>query len=234
MIQNIMDQASDASLRQLKPLDAVTVNFANMQTNGYKAHRFEHYLQQDGVMDSVERVDFSQGDLLMTKRQLDMGIKGQGFIPVTQPDGTVAYTRDGSFRTNQDGFLVTNRGDMVGDGIQIPLEYESILVEPTGEVKIRKKGELDPQLLGKITLVNFSNPEGLKQAGDNKLLATAASGAPSITTNAIFRQGFLEKANFVAFDQIEQVLRLNGVFVANSRMIKFTDDLFRQATSLRQ
>ena len=234
MLDHIIQQAADAGNKQFEKLERVTTNVANMNTTGYKVKRFEQYLTVDGQIDGVERVDTSQGSIMVTRRELDIAIKGDGYIPVTQPDGTLAYTRDGSFSKNSEGFLMTNRGDLVGDGIKLPLNYEKLFITDTGEVQVKLAGKIEPETLGQIKLVTFANPEALKSIGYNKLLATAESGeATQIETKGI-KQGCLERANVSMFHQIDQILRLNAGVLSNMKIVKFTDDVYRQAVNLRQ
>ena len=116
MFDSIMRLAATNASRQLQSLADASVNFANINTTGYKNKRFEPYLTVDNRLDGVTRIDTSQGDHMLTQRSLDVAIDGPGYLPVTQPDGSVAYTRDGSLALNSQGYLVTQRGDLVGDG----------------------------------------------------------------------------------------------------------------------
>jgi flagellar basal-body rod protein FlgG len=235
MLQHIMKTASDAGNKQFEVLDRVAQNVANVNTTGYKVKRFEQYLRVDGQIDGADRVDHSQGSVMVTKRELDIAIKGQGFLPVTQPDGTIAFTRDGSFTKNSDGYLITQRGDLVGDGIQLPMNYEKLIITGTGEVQVRLAGKMEPQTVGQLKLVNFQNPEGLKSIGYNKLVATAESGpATVIPETKGIKQGCIERSNVNMFHQIEQILRLNAGVLSNMRVVKFTDDIYRQAVNLKQ
>jgi flagellar basal-body rod protein FlgG len=163
-----------------------------------------------------------------------VAIESNGYLPVTQPDGTVAYTRDGSFTLDKDRFLVTQRGDLVGTGIQVPDNYEKLLIYPDGTVQVRKTKAGPKETIGKLTLATFPNPEGLKSVGNNKLVPTAVSGEPLLMAEAKFAQGKLERSNVMVPEQIEQVLRLNASMISNFRVIKFSDDIFRQAVNLRQ
>jgi flagellar basal-body rod protein FlgG len=236
MFNEIMQVASYNSIKQTENLEQIATNVANINTTGFKTHRFEQYLRNDGVLDGTVRVDYSQGPMMITRRELDIAIKGDGFIPVTQPDGTVAYTRDGSFAKNSDGYLVTNRGDLVGNGIQLPVYYDKVLIQEDGTVQVRLPKELEPKTVGKIDLVTFKNPEGLKSIEGNKLVPTATSGKaeklPENTTQ--IKQGCLERGNVNQFHQIDQILRLNASVISNLRIVKFTDDLYRQSVNLKQ
>lgn len=235
MLQNIMRVASDNGTKQFSVLEQVTNNIANLNTPGYKVRRFDQYLMPDGRLEGVTRTDTSQGPVMTTKRDFDIAIDGEGYIPVTQPDGTVAYTRDGSFAKNAEGFLVTQRGDLVGEGIKLPINYNQLFIKPDGNIQIVDKASAPPRTIGKIELVNFPNPEGLKAIEHNKLLATDASGtARKITVTAQIKQGALERSNVNVFFQVDQILRLNASVISNLRVIRFADDIYRQSVNLKQ
>lgn len=234
MLDHIMKQAATNANKQLEVLDAVTRNVANFNTTGYKNVRFEQYLTPDNRLDGVTRRDDTQGPKMVTRRETDIAIDGFGYIPVTQPDGTVAYTRDGSMTLNSQGYLVNQRGDIVGDGIQLPPDYQHIKIYPDGKVEITTTKNEPPQVVGTIRVVRFNNPEGLKNIGYNKLLATNESGEPFTDPDSRIKQGELERSNVNIYAQIDQVLRLNAGMVSNMRIIKFADDLYRQSVNLRQ
>ncbi len=235
MIDYIMRLAATNANKQFEVLDNVAVNIANINTTGYKTKRFEHYLTADNRLEGVQRTDTSSGAFQVTKRELDVAVQGAGYIPVTQPDGSVAYTRDGSFMLNSQGYMVTQRGDIVGSGIKIPVDYKEVQVWPDGTVKVKtlaRPEEFAP--IGKIDTVRFPNPEGLTNIGYNKLAASDASGVPVEDKDSKFRQGELERANVNVHAQIDQILRLNAGIISNMRIVKFSDDLYRQAVNLKQ
>jgi flagellar basal-body rod protein FlgG len=234
MINGIMHLASENGTMQFRVLDQVTQNIANFNTTGYKAARFEQFLQPDGRVQGLDRRDMSEGQALITRRELDVAIDGHGYIPVTQEDGLVAYTRDGSMKVGPNGYLYTARGDLVGEGIKMPLEYQHVEIKKDGTVEVLIKHGSKPQVMGKLPLVTFINPEGLENIGGNKVVATKTSGAPNWFTEGRFDQGKLERSNVSVHGQIDQVLRLNAGLIANFKMIKFADDIYRQAVTLRQ
>lgn len=242
MLQHILHLAADSAMIQFEQLDRISHNVANVNTSGYKNRRFEQYLQVDGVVAGVERRDTSQGSVMLTKRPLDVAIDGPGYIPVTQPDGTVAYTRDGSFVKDADGYLKTVRGDLVGNGIQVPAYYHKIFMADDGAVNVQLNPGDELTNIGKLNLVHFANSEALESIGGNKLIPTADSGQPQsvdLSSNGTqfggrLRQGYLERANVNMYAQVDQVLRLNASVISNLRVAKFTDDLFRQSVNLRQ
>jgi flagellar basal-body rod protein FlgG len=234
MIQNIIYLAAQNGNQQFQVLERVSRNIANYNTTGYKAERFQQYLDPGGRVVGYVRTDTGVGQAIITRHELDVAIESNGYLPVTQPDGTVAYTRDGSFTLDKDRFLVTQRGDLVGTGIQVPDNYEKLLIYPDGTVQVRKTKSGPKETIGKLTLATFPNPEGLKSVGNNKLVPTAVSGEPLLMAEAKFAQGKLERSNVMVPEQIEQVLRLNASMISNFRVIKFSDDIFRQAVNLRQ
>jgi flagellar basal-body rod protein FlgG len=165
---------------------------------------------------------------------MDVAVSGFGYIPVTQPDGTTAYTRDGSFSLNSQGYIITQRGDIVGGGIQIPVDYSDIQIKPDGGVSVKTKEKPEFEEIGKISMVRFPNSEGLKNIGYNKVVVSAESGEPETDKDSQLKQGCLEQANVNVHSQIDQVLRLNAGLISNMRIIKFADDLYRQSVNLKQ
>ncbi len=235
MLDHIMKLAAANATRQFEVLEKVAVNVGNINTTGYKTKRFEQFLTADNRLDGVTTVDASQGTTMITKRKLDVAIDGFGYLPVTQPDGTVAYTRDGSLSLNSQGYIVTQYGDIVGNGIQMPVDYKDVQIKPEGDILIKTIAKPDEwQTLGKLSTVRFANPESLKNIGYNKLIVSDASGAPSTDDDSKFKQGCLERANVNVHTQVDQVLRLNAALISNMRIIKFSDDLYRQSVNLKQ
>lgn len=234
MLDVIMRLAASNASKQFESLGSISNNIANYNTTGYKAQRFEQYLTSDNRLEGAVKVDASKGLAMITKRELDISVDGFGYIPVTQPDGTVAYTRDGSLTLNSKGYIVNHRGDIVADGIQVPIDYEKIQIREDGEVRVKTPKNQDFNVIGKITLAKFSNPEALKNLGYNKLAPTVASGEPITDINSKIKQGTLERSNVSVHMQIDQILRLNASLISNLRIIKFADDLYRQSVNLRQ
>lgn len=213
----------------------ISTDVANLNTNGFKAQRFETYLNVDGSLEGKLRTDYSKGDLVRTGKDLDIGIDGAGFIPVTKKDGTVAYTRDGSFAVNSDGYMVTSDGWLVADGIKIPANYQKLKIQTDGTVTVLKTNDTTFEKIGKILLVSFNNPEGLKKLENNKLVQTKDSGkATLIADNTSIKQGTLEKSNVDVFTYVNESLKLNGSLIASTRLVKVVDELYRQAINLRQ
>ena len=108
----------------------ITQNFANINTPGYKAVRFEDIIDMDGSIHGVERMDTKVGSYMRTNNPLDVALQGQGFIPVTTANGEIRYTRHGSFMTDKNGMLVTKSGDLVGSGIFIDGAAQKVEIKP--------------------------------------------------------------------------------------------------------
>ena len=213
----------------------LSTNVANLSTNGYKAQRFETYLNVDGSLEGQVRTDYSGGSLMRTNRDLDIGIDGAGFIPVTGKNGVVAYTRDGSFAVNAEGYLVTSDGWLVADGIKIPANYDKLKIKPDGAVTVLTSTGGKWNTIGKIPLVTFSNPEALEKLEHNRVGETGGSGkAVLLADNNNIKQGTVEKSNVNIYSYVNDSLKLNGSLIASTRLVKVIDDIYREAINLRQ
>lgn len=236
-LQGIIANSVNNTNVQSEVLGGITTNIANYSTVGYKRQRFEDYLQPDGSVSSVKRYDYSQGGLRKTDSPLDVAVDGAGFIQVTSKTGQTAYTRDGSFGVNSEGYLVTTDGYLVGDGIKVPANYDQVKISSDGTVKaiLNRADSNQAAVLGKIPLVTFKNPEGLQSIENNKLLPTTNSGEPTLRlSHSSIKQGFLESSNTDIIDDVNNVLRSNASAIGSIKLIKVADDLYSKAISLRQ
>lgn len=188
---------------QQTQLDNISHNLANVATNGYKRSHavFEDLIYQNlrqagansteqttlptglqvglGVRPVATARIFSQGNLQQTSNNLDLAIKGDGFFQIQLPDGTNAYTRDGSFQLNANGQMVTSNGYTLLPGITIPTNAQSLTIGADGTVSVTLPGQAATQTIGQIQLANFVNPAGLDPKGQNLFAETAASGTPN-------------------------------------------------------
>ena len=220
---------------QFERLGYISNNIGNLNTNAYKSVRFEQVLDENGYLDGEVRYDYSQGSFMRTGRELDVALTGPGFIPVTSPNGDVQYTRDGSFKLDKDGYIVTNDGYLVGDGIKVPVNHEGLRIKQDGTVMIIEKGHTQHTVLGKIPVVQFQHPEGLKSAEYNKVIATEESGEPRlIKEHNYIGQGGLERSNANYIANVNEVLRLNSSMIAGTRLIKVIDDMYQKSINLTQ
>lgn len=234
-IQGIINRGIVNSELQFEKMGYISTNFSNYNTNGYKAVRFEQMLDENGFLSGVERTDFSQGAIQRTGRDYDVAIDGAGFIPVTSPTGDVTYTREGSFKLDKDGYLITNDGYLVGDGIQIPINYDNLSIKSNGDVEIYSNDGRQREIIGTIPLVNFQNPEGLKLSDNNKYYLTAESGEPVlIKDHTKFKQGSIEVTNIDVLSDVNTLLRLNASMLASFKVMQTVNDMYSKALELSQ
>ncbi|MBU2829057.1 MAG: flagellar basal-body rod protein FlgG [Acidithiobacillus ferriphilus] len=205
-------------------IDVIANNLANVGTTGFKRQRalFQDLLYQNvrqpGALSSTQtnlpiglqlgtgvrvvgtQPIETQGNLTQTSDSLDLAVNGNGYFQVLMPNGTLAYTRDGSFQLNQNGQMVTANGYLTQPPITVPANATSITVAQDGTVTAQLPGQAAPTQIGQIQLATFQNPAGLQRIGDNLMLQTGASGAPNIQqptingTGAVM-QGYLESSN---------------------------------------
>ncbi|EKE03981.1 MAG: Flagellar basal-body rod protein FlgG [uncultured bacterium] len=234
-LQGIISRSVDNATKQFETLGYITTNVSNYNTVGYKTQRFENYLMENGRLEGTLRTDYSNGMFYATKKPLDVAIDGAGFFPVIQKNGLVAYTRDGSFTVNSEGYLVTKDNAIVGDGIKIPPEYHKLKIAPDGTVTVISARDIEPEVVGKIPVVIFNNAEGLKSIEGNNLIATNESGNPTLVKDhSRIKQGNLERSNVNIVNCVDDVLRLNASLISSVRLIKIVDEFYRQSINLRQ
>lgn len=234
-LQGLIRRGINNTNVQFERLGYISNNIGNLNTTAYKNVRFEQTLDENGYLDGSVRYDYGTGSNMRTERLLDVGLKGPGFIPVTSPNGDVKYTRDGSFKVNKEGYLVTNDDFIVGDGIKIPANYENLRIKPDGKVVLFSEGKDSDQILGKIPVVQFQNPEGLKTDEYNKVIATDNSGPPLlIKEHSYIAQGTLERSNSNYINNVNEVLRLNASMIASTRLIKVVDEMYQKSINLQQ
>ncbi|MCX2957612.1 MAG: flagellar basal-body rod protein FlgG, partial [Serratia symbiotica] len=217
-------------------MDVIANNLANVSTNGFKRQRavFEDLLyqtlRQPGAQSSeqttlpsglqigtgvrpvaTERLH-SQGNLSQTNNSKDIAIKGQGFFQVMLPDGSQAYTRDGSFQIDQNGQLVTASGFPVQPAITIPANALSITVGRDGTVSVTQQGQTAAQQVGQLTLTSFVNDSGLESVGENLYRETESSGAPNESTPGLngaglLYQGYVETSNVNVAEELVNMIQ---------------------------
>jgi flagellar basal-body rod protein FlgG len=233
-------------------------NLANVATNGFKRSRavFDDLLYQNvsqvgaatsqntisptglqlgtGVrVVSTER-SYTQGSLDNTGNSLDLAIQGRVFFQVLQPDGSLAYTRDGSFQTNAQGQLVTSSGYAVQPAITIPTGAQSITIGTDGVVSIQIAGQAAPTQVGTIQLADFINPAGLQTVGGNLLQESAASGAattgnPGLTGMGTLMQGNVEASNVDVVQEMVDMIETQRAYEMNSKAVQTTDQMLQYA-----
>lgn len=234
-LQAIIRKGSNNSISQFERLGYVGNNFANFSTNGYKNIRFEQIMDENGYVSGVERSDQTQGLLRLTGNPYDVALTGPGFIPVTSPNGEIAYTRDGSFKIGKEGYLMTNDNWIVGEGIKIPSNCYKFEIKENGKVVCYDAVGSKPKDLGTIPVVQFDSPEGLKQGAYNKVWQSENSGEPKLVKEHKFiKQKALESSNTNIYAAVNDMLRLNASMLASMRVMKVADDMYNKSINIRE
>jgi flagellar basal-body rod protein FlgG len=241
-------------------MSVVSQNLANVNTTGYKRQRamFEDLLYQTVVQSggmtsqqteaptglnigtgvrvvSTDR-QFSQGNIITTGNQLDLAINGRGFFEILLPDGSQAYTRDGTFQINADGELVTSSGYTVQPAITIPAGATSVTIGLDGVVSAVPPGQSDAVQVGTLQLTDFVNPAGLQPRGENLFGETQASGPPEPGTPGLnglgtLMQGSLETSNVNVVEELVSMIETQRAYEMNSRAIETADQMLQHLTN---
>lgn len=243
-------------------VQVISNNLANMTTTGYKRQRAEF---QDLLYDHVSRVGtqtsaqgnmlpvgidlgsgvktvgtvrlMTQGNLTQTGNQLDVAIRGDGFFKVQLPDGTYAYTRDGSFNMDSQGRIVTPQGSVVQPAITIPSNSTGLTINAQGQVSVIPQGSTTPTILGQLSLTRFINPAGLLPMGDNLYQETPASGTPTdglpgTDGGGDLQQGMLEQSNVDSVSEITNLITAQRAYEMNSKVISAADQMMQSVSNL--
>lgn len=246
---------------QQTQMDVISNNLANVSTNGFKRSRavFEDLLyqtlRQPGAQSSqqtqlpsglqigtgvrpvaTERI-FTQGNLQQTNNDKDVAIQGDGFFQVLLPDGTTAYTRDGSFQTDNQGQLVTSSGYVVQPAITIPADAQKITIGRDGTVSVTEPGSAAPTQVGTLQLATFINPAGLESKGENLYTETAASGSPNANTPGsngagVLVQGYTETSNVNVVEELVNMIQTQRAYEINSKAITTSDQMLQRLSQM--
>ena len=246
---------------QQTQMDVIANNLANVGTNGFKRSRavFEDLLyqtlRQPGAQSSqqtqlpsglqlgtgvrpvtTERI-FTQGNLQQTGNSKDVAIQGQGFFQVLRPDGSTAYTRDGSFQTDFQGQLVTSSGYFVQPAITIPPNAQSITIGRDGTVSVTTPESTVPVQVGTVQLATFINPAGLQSVGENLYIETASSGTPNITNPGadgagVLNQGYVETSNVNVVEELVNMIQTQRAYEINSKSVQTSDQMLQRLTQI--
>ena len=252
-----MYSAATGMSAQEKCISVIANNLANVNTPAYKSQTatFEDlfyetfFLKENSEEDpaplqighgtrlSATPRNFAQGELEETGAPLDIMIVGNGFFKVIMPDGSYAYTRDGSFKLTGDGRIATSQGFPLEPEIAIPEDATNIIISPEGLVSVVISDEVEPNEIGEILPVKFLNPQGLEAIGDNLYKPTQNSGdfiegLPGIDGIGLLSQGYLERSNVSVVDEMVRMILAQRAYEINSKVISTADQMFAMATSI--
>ena len=162
-------------------------------------------------------------------------MNGRGFFQILQPDGTVSYTRDGSFHLNSDGQIVTSQGFALEPAIVLPNEVRTFTVGEDGTVSVTTAGNPQPQIIGNIQLADFVNPAGLEAIGNNLFLETGSSGAPQVGNPGLnglgtTLQNTLENSNVSVVEELVNMITTQRAYEMNSKVISTADQMLSFVT----
>ena len=234
----------------------ISNNLANVNTTGFKRDRavFQDMIYQNirqvggstsqdtqlpsglaigtGVHTVATEKLFTQGNLVQTSNSLDAAVQGRGFFQILMPDGTQAYSRDGSFQVDAQGQLVTSSGYVVQPPITIPQSAQSVSIGADGTVTASLAGAASPSQIGAIQLSDFINPSGLQAVGENLYLESAASGSPQTGTPGLIGlgtliQGSVESSNVNVVEELVNMIETQRAYEMNSKAISTTDQMLQ-------
>ena len=246
---------------QQTQMDTIANNLANVSTTGFKRSRtvFEDLLYQNlrqpgestsqqtsspaalqvgtGVRPVATERIHTQGNLQQTSNKFDVAISGEGFLPILMPNGTVAYTRDGSFQANSQGQLVTSSGYAMQPPINIPPDAESVNIGNDGIVSVRLPGATATVQVGSIQLATFINPGGLLSKGGNLYEESASSGEakfnlPGTNGAGTLTQGYLETSNVNVVEELVNMIQTQRAFEINSKAITASDQMLQKLSQI--
>ena len=238
----------------------ISNNLANVNTNSFKRGTavFEDLMYQNirqagaqssedsqiptglylgtGVKTVATEKQFGQGNMVVTDNMLDVAIEGNGFFQISLPDGTNAYSRDGSFQLDADGRLVTPTGFPVSPAITVPQDATGVTIGIDGTISVVTPGSATPTQIGNLQLANFVNPQGLQPIGKNLLVETASSGTAQVGTPGLdglgsLNQGFLESSNVNVVEELVNMIEAQRAYEMNSKAIQTADGMLRFVTN---
>lgn len=241
-------------------LSIISNNLANVSTNGFKRDSavFEDLMYQNmrqsggqtsqdtqlpsglavgtGVRLVATEKMHSQGNIVQTGNSLDMAVNGRGFFQILRPDGSLGYTRDGSFQVNSQGQVVTANGYLLQPAVSIPQGAQSISVSSDGTVEVTLAAATAPTQVGNIQLADFINPAGLQATGENLFSETASSGSPQAGTPGLngvgsLLSGSLETSNVNVVEELVNMIETQRAYEMNSKVISTTDGMLQYVSN---
>ena len=257
---SLYSAATGMEAQQLN-LNTIANNLANVNTPGFKRSKieFQDLLYQkpresgtdsgggnivptgievgNGSRVAATSKVFTQGQLTNTGEKLDIAIQGDGFFEVQRPDGTIGYTRAGSFKLNAQGQVVTVDGLPILSGFQpIPPGATNVAVSEDGQVTVQSSSGTQTFAL---TLTRFANPSGLRSLGGNLYEETAASGTPENGKpgeQGFGRtiQGYMEASNVNIVEEMVNLIVAQRAYEINSKSIQTSDEMLQNIANMKR
>lgn len=240
-------------------MSVISNNLANVNTTGFKQDRavFEDLLYQTmrqpgaqsssstqlpsglmigtGVRTVATEKIHTQGNITQTQNALDIAVQGRGFFQILMPDGSLSYTRDGTFQLDSTGQMVMSNGYPLEPGITIPEDAQSVTIGSDGTVSVLQAGDNAPTIVGNLDLADFVNPTGLQPIGENLFKESGASGPPIIGTPGL--DGFgttvggaLETSNVNVVTELINMIETQRAYEMNSKAISTSDQMLQYAS----
>ena len=241
-------------------MTVIANNLANVNTTGFKRDRatFEDLLYQNvkqgGAQTSADTAAptglllgtgtrvvsteklHAQGNIIQTQNAFDVAISGEGFFQILQPDGTLAYSREGGFKISAEGVLVNSSGYRLQPELAIPQNAQTVTIGADGTVSIQTFGEAAAQTIGQIQVARFLNPSGLQAIGENLFRETSSSGPPQVGIptqqgNGQLIQGALESSNVNVVEEMVNMIETQRAYEVNSKAIDSVNSMLQYANN---
>lgn len=257
--------AASGMVGQQFNIDTISNNLSNVNTTGFKKQRaeFEDLLYQTvlmagtpateiteiptgiqvghGVKVAATQKMFEQGSLQNTENKLDMALEGEGFFKIRLYDGSVAYSRDGSFKLDSNRQIVTSNGYLLEPPVIMPENFimNTLSISQDGRMTVNIVGEEDPIEVAQMEVYRFVNPAGLSSIGGNLYKTTPASGEeipgqPAFEGMAKIHQGFLEMSNVKVVEEMVNMIVAQRAYEVNSKAIQTSDSMLGTAIGLKR
>jgi len=241
-------------------LSVISNNLANVNTTGFKRDQaiFQDLIYQNKRQSGGQNTEDSrlpsglsvgtgvrvvateklhtQGNVTQTGKPLDMAILGRGFFQIQQADGSISYTRDGTFQMDADGQVVTSQGLLLTPSLTIPADAQSITIGDDGTVTVLAGNATTPTQVGSIQLADFVNPSGLQPEGNNLFAETASSGSPTTGTPGLtglgnLQNGAVETSNVNVVEELVNMIETQRAYEMNSKVISTTDQMLQYVSN---
>ena len=258
-----LSTAGTGMVAQQYNFDTIANNLANVNTNAFKQQRaeFQDLMYQTfrasgatnsgtarqplpqqvglGSKFAATTANFNQGPMQATGNPLDLALNGEGFFQIERPDGTTVYSRDGSFKRDSTGLLVTSDGFALSPSITVPAGATAITISEAGVVSALIPGTNEPTELGQITIATFANPSGLTRIGQNLFEAGGASGEATVINPGEqgagrLQAGFVEGSNVQVVEEMVRMIIAQRAYEINSKAIMTADEMLGVLNNLKR